>query len=65
MSSSKYGIGVPSWDGNAKKYIEEKLAVLKEFDITPTASEMVMLYTKTTEIAIDNAVRSIMEHHWG
>ena len=65
MKISEYGIGVPEWNGNPKAYIEAKVVMLQEFGITPTASEMVMLYSKHNEIAIDNAIQSIMDHHWG
>ena len=65
MSSNYYGIGVPDWNGNVKNFIEEKLKVLKEFGITPTASEMIRLYQGKSEVEINNICQSIMDHHWG
>lgn len=48
-----------------KKYIEQKLKILKrDFRITPTEAEVAHLNTLTTQITIDNAVLSIIEHHW-
>ena len=65
MTSKAYGIGVPEWNGNVKKFIKAKLEVLKEFGITPTASEMVRLYQGKSEVEINNICQSIMDHHWG
>lgn len=49
-----------------EKYVEQKLKILKrDFHITPTETEVKHLNTLKTQIEIDNAVLSIIEHHWG
>lgn len=48
-----------------KKYIEQKLKILRrDFYIEPTEEEIVHLSTLTTQIAIDNAILSIINRRW-
>lgn len=48
-----------------KKYIEQKLKILRrDFCIQPTEEEITHLNTLTTQITIDNAILSIIAHHW-
>ena len=48
-----------------KKYIEQKLKILRrDFRIEPTETELEHLNTLTTQITIDNAILSIISHHW-
>ena len=48
-----------------EKYLKAKLKILnRDFKITPTETELEHLRTLTTEIAIDNAILSIINHHW-
>lgn len=50
-----------------KQYIEAKLKILRDprgFGIHPTEAELEHLNTLTTEISIDNAILSIINHHW-
>lgn len=48
-----------------KKYVEAKVRILKrDFCIRPTEEEIEHLYTLKTQTAIDNAVLSIINHHW-
>ena len=54
----------PQWTTPAK-YIKEKLKILsRDFYIEPTEEEIAHLKTLTTQVAIDNAVLSIINHHW-
>lgn len=47
------------------EYIEAKLKILsRDFKITPTEMELEHLRTLTTEISIDNAILSVINHHW-
>lgn len=47
------------------EYLKAKLKILsRDFKITPTGTELEHLRTLTTEIAIDNAILSIINHHW-
>ena len=58
----------PKWKGNPEKYLEKKLDILMDtrgFCITPTKSEMAHLKTLKTQIAIDNAIQSIIDRRWG
>ena len=51
---------------NPAQYLEAKLKILsRDFKITPTETELEHLRTLTTEISIDNAILSIINHHWG
>ena len=48
-----------------KQYAEEKIKILeRDFYITPTDAEILHLKTLKTQTAIDNAVLSIINHHW-
>jgi hypothetical protein len=48
-----------------RQYVEAKLKILdRDFYIKPTRDEILHLYTLKTQIAIDNAVLSIINHHW-
>ena len=47
------------------KYIEAKLKILgRDFRINATEEELAHLSTLKTQIAIDNAILSIIAHHW-
>ena len=47
------------------EYLKAKLKILsRDFKIEPTTTELEHLRTLTTEIAIDNAILSIINHHW-
>ena len=49
-----------------KQYAEEKIKILeKDFYINPTDAEKLHLKTLKTQIAIDNAVLSIINRYWG
>lgn len=48
-----------------EQYIPQKLKILKrDFYITATEAEVEHLKTLKTQIEIDNAVLSIIAHHW-
>ena len=48
-----------------KKYLTAKLKILsRDFKLTPTETELEHLRTLTTQIAIDNAILSIINRHW-
>ena len=50
---------------NPAQYLKAKLKILsRDFKITPTETELEHLRTLTTEIGIDNAILSIINHHW-
>lgn len=52
---------------NPRQYIDAKLKILRDprgFGIQPTEAELEHLNTLTTEISIDNAILSIINHHW-
>ena len=50
----------------APKYIEQKLRILKrDFCIKPTEAELEHINTLTTQTQIDNAILTIIAHHWG
>lgn len=50
---------------NPEKYIEAKIKILKrDFRIGPTEAEIEHLKTLKTQTAIDNAILSIINHHW-
>lgn len=49
-----------------EKYLKAKLKILnRDFKITPTEAELAHLRTLTTEVGIDNAILSVIAHHWG
>ena len=49
-----------------EQYIEQKLKILKrDFRITATETELEHLNTLTTQTQIDNAILTIISHHWG
>lgn len=49
-----------------EKYVRDKLRILKrDFRIEATTDEINHLNTLTTQTAIDNAVLSIINRHWG
>ena len=49
-----------------EQYLKAKLKILKrDFYIEPTETEIEHLNTLKTQIEIDNAVLSIIAHHWG
>lgn len=51
---------------NPKQYIKAKLKMLRnEMFIKPTEEEVEHLYSLETSVAIDNAVHSIIDRHWG
>lgn len=53
---------------NPEQYIKAKLCILTDprgFGITPTNEEIAHLHSLKTQISIDNAILSIIEHHWG
>lgn len=55
----------PQWTA-PEKYVKAKLKILsRDFHITPTETELAHLHTLTTQISIDNAILSIINHHWG
>ena len=48
-----------------RQYADAKIKILEEdFRIIPTMEEKCHLYTMKTQIAIDNAYQSIIDHHW-
>ena len=48
-----------------KEYVKAKIKILKrDFCIYPTEEEIEHLNTLNTQIAIDNAVISIINRHW-
>lgn len=48
-----------------EQYIEQKLKILKrDFRITATETELEHLNTLTTQTQIDNAILTIIAHHW-
>lgn len=52
---------------NPKQYLNAKLKILTDtrgFGIQPTETELEHLRTLTTEIGIDNAILSVINHHW-
>ena len=54
----------PQWK-TPEKYVEAKLKILRrDFKIKPTESEIAHLNTLKTQVAIDNACLSIINHHW-
>jgi hypothetical protein len=54
----------PQWT-TPEKYIKAKLKILRrDFCIEPTLDEIVHLQKLKTQIAIDNAVLSIINHNW-
>lgn len=58
----------PKWTGNPATYLKGKLAILTDprgFCITPTEAEMEHLKTLKTQIAIDNAIFTIIDKRWG
>lgn len=49
-----------------EKYLTAKLKILsRDFYIDPTATELEHLETLKTQVAIDNAILSVIAHHWG
>ena len=47
------------------EYLKAKLKILnRDFKITPTETELEHLRTLTTEIGIDIAILSVINHHW-
>lgn len=51
---------------NPSQYLKAKLKILsRDFYIEPTEAEIKHLRTLTTEISIDNAILSVINHHWG
>lgn len=50
---------------NPKQYIKAKIKMLRnEMYIQPTEEEIDHLYLLKTDVAIDNAVHSIIDRHW-
>lgn len=50
---------------NPAQYLQAKLKILsRDFKVTPTATELEHLRTLTTQISIDNAILSVINHHW-
>lgn len=50
---------------NPEKYIKKKLKMLKrDMYIEPSWKEIEHLRTLKTQVAIDNAIRSIISRHW-
>ena len=48
-----------------EQYTKAKLKILdRDFYIKPTEEELTHLKTLRTQISIDNAVLSIINHHW-
>lgn len=48
-----------------EQYLKAKLKILKhDFCIEPTETELEHLKTLTTQIQFDNAILSIINHHW-
>ena len=48
-----------------KQYLKKKLEILSEhFCITPTQDQMIHLQAMHTQIAIDNAILSIMDDYY-
>ena len=54
----------PQWT-TPEKYIKAKLKILRrDFCIEPTDEEIKHVTTLTTQIAIDNAIQSIIDRRW-
>lgn len=54
----------PQWT-TPEKYLKDKLKILtRDFCITPTEEELAKLKTFRTQVSIDNAIRSVIAHHW-
>ena len=54
----------PQWK-TPEKYVEAKVKILqRDFYIKPTKEELEHLHTLKTQIAIDNAVLTIINNHW-
>lgn len=50
---------------NPKQYVKAKLKMLRnDMFIKPTEEEIEYLYSLKTDVAIDNAVHSIIDRHW-
>ena len=50
----------------SEQYLKAKLKILKrDFCINPTEAEVTHLKTLTTQTQIDNAILTIINHHWG
>lgn len=52
---------------NPAQYVEAKLDILMDprgFGIKPTKEEIAHLKTLKTQVQIDNAILSIIDHHW-
>lgn len=51
---------------NPEQYLKAKLKILsRDFHIEPTETELEHLHTLTTQVSIDNAILSVIAHHWG
>lgn len=49
-----------------EKYLKAKLKILsRDFYIDPTETELEHLETLKTQVAIDNAILSVIAKHWG
>lgn len=46
------------------EYLGEKLKIMRELGVTPTTKEWNRLLTLDSEIAIDNAVKTILKSRW-
>lgn len=54
----------PQWT-TPEKYTNAKLKILyRDFYIEPTETELEHLKTLKTQVSIDNAILSIIAHHW-
>ena len=64
----EYSVSDDRWFAKFKtpeQYIEEKLKMLRyDMCIDPTEEELAHLSELTTEIAIDNAIHSIIDKYW-
>ena len=66
MIDSEIGSHSPIFK-NPKQYIKAKLNILTDhrgFGIQPTEEEIAHLNTLKTQVSIDNAILSIIAHHW-
>ena len=57
----------PKWKGDPNKYIDAKLKILEDnrgFGIKLTEEELAHIRTLKTQVAIDNAIWTIINNRW-
>lgn len=66
MTDSEIGSHSPIFR-NPEQYLKAKLKILTDprgFGVQPTKEELEHLKTLRTQVSIDNAILSIIAHHW-